>query len=282
MYFDALTTAAISDELAAHVLGGFVQRVVLPNRESIALEVYAHHERHQLLITIDPAHPRALLVSARPTAQPGLVTPFGLLLRKHVLDGVVEAIDQPAGERIVSLSIAKRHEGNNVTVWLHAELMGKHSNLMLLDAGRETVLESAKRVTPEMSSVRPILPKKPYLPPPARSGLPPHRVGPVELQDLVSTAKPTAALSQALVTGVAGLSPLAAREVAFRAGGDAQARAGDWTDWPALTRELRRLASLWATRDWQPCVARSDAGVVAYAPYELRHLEAAATLEHLP
>lgn len=279
MYFDALTASAIADELTATIRGGFVQRLTLPGPDSVALEVYAHRQRYQLFLTIEASHPRVGLVSERPTAQPGLVTPFGLLLRKYVLDGVIEDVEQPTAERVVALSIAHRAEGLNTKVWLQAELMGRHSNLLLLDGDRSTILESAKRVTREMSSVRQVLPKREYVPPPPREGLPPHRVLPADLERLASEAKPSAALSQVLVGGVVGLSPLAAREVVYRSSGDPQVKAGQWDDWPRLATELRRLTSLWATRDWSPCVARSAGSVLAYAPYELTHLASEAEIE---
>ncbi len=279
MYFDALTAAAVADELVTTVCGGFVQRLSLPTPLSVALQVYAHRERHELLLTAEPVHPRVALVSERPTSQPGLVTPFGLLLRKYVLDGTIEEVEQPAGERVIALSIANRIDGLNTRVWLHAELMGRHSNLLLLDGERETVLESVKRVTPDMSSVRPILPKRPFVPPPPRKGLPPHRVLPDDLRQLASSSKPSASLWQSLVAGVSGLSPLSAREAVHRSTGDAETLVRDWEDWPRLAIEVRRLTSLWATRDWRPCVAASEEGVLAYAPYELTHLQAQSQLE---
>lgn len=278
MYFDALTAAAISDELRSSVLGGFIQKVSLPGSGSLALEVYARRQRHQLLLTTEPEHPRAMLVWERPTSEPGLVTPLGLLLRKHVLDGVMEEIEQPAGERIIALSIAKRVEGNNTNVWLQAELMGRHSNLIMLDSSRSTILESVKRVTPRMSSVRPVMPRREYTPPPPREGVEPHRTAPDWLMACAEGAKPATPLWRVLVSGVSGLSPLAAREIVFRAAGKAEVTAGEWTEWAPLAAEVRRMASLWATRDWQPCVATADQGAVAYAPYELTHLRAEADL----
>lgn len=279
MYFDALTAAAVADELGEKIRGGFIQRLTLPGPGAVALEVYAHRQRYHLLLTSEVSHPRVGLVSQKPSAQPGLVTPFGLLLRKYVLDGVIEDVEQPAAERVIALSIAHRAEGLNTRVWLQAELMGRHSNLLLLDADKSTILESAKRVTPAMSSVRPILPKRPYLPPPPRQGVAPHRALPPDLQELARQAKPTSTLWQVLVSGVQGLSPLSAREVVYRAGGDSQTKASDWSDWPRLATELRRLTSLWATREWRPCTARVNDDVLAYAPYELTHLASEAELE---
>jgi len=281
MYFDALTAAAIGDEITSALLGGFVQKLSLPTPESVAIEVYARRERRQLLLTAEARHPRVAFLSERPTTQPGLVTPFGLLLRKHVLDGVIEEIRQPAAERIFSLSIANTTDGLNTRVWLDAELMGRHSNLLLLNGDRTTVLESVKRVTPQMSSVRAILPKRPYTPPPPRKGLPPHRVLPDDLAALGAQGKGSASLWQMLVSGISGLSPLAAREIVHRASGDAATKVNGWENWADLANETRRITVLWATREWTPCIARTPDGVLAYAPYELTHLAQEAELESI-
>ncbi|MEJ7653291.1 MAG: NFACT family protein [Chloroflexia bacterium] len=180
------------------------------------------------------------------------------------------------------MSISKFHETNNgksvSTVWLHAELMGRHANLMLLDADRKTIIESVKRVTPEMSRVRPVLPQRPFSPPPPRAGIHAHRVTPDALEALVAAARENSTLVQVLVSGVAGLSPLSTREVVYRAGRDVGIKAAEWTDWPRLALELRRLASLWATREHRPFVARFEDGSTAYAPYELQHLAGSAEL----
>lgn len=277
MFFDALTAAAVADELRDGILGGFVQKTVLPDPQSLALEVYRAGARHHLLVTIQPEHPRALLVAERPTAQPGLVTPLGLLVRKHILDGVVTEVHQPAGERTIALSIAKRPEGNNTVVWLVAELMGRHSNVILLNEDRTTVLESMKRVPLSLSRTRPILPRHPYAPPPPRPGIQAHHVTPELLQGACSPRD--SLLSQALVSAVAGLSPLAAREVIHRAGGDPAIPADKWQDWPSLATAAMDLASLWSTRRWEPSVARAGNGTAAYAPYRLTHLESSHTVE---
>lgn len=280
MYFDALTAAAVSDELKQTILGGFVQKAVLSGRDSVAFEVYMHHRRRYLLLDARGSDPRALLLSGnKPTAQPGLITPFGLLLRKYVLNGVVDAIEQPAGERIISLRVSKTFEDTRAVVWVQAELMGRHSNLLLLDESRQTVLESSKRVTPDMSRVRPVLPHKPYTPPPPREGIQPHRVTPQLLQEAVGASKGSTPLAQAIVRSVPGFSPISSREAIFRAGGDPDTKVSEWENWPALTNSIRELALLWATREWTPCVAEIEGGVAAYAPYELKHLREQAALD---
>lgn len=107
MYFDALTLAAIADELRATILGGRIQRVLLTSPLGIGLEVYAQHQRYQLVASAHPQWARIHLVRHKLSRGVEQATPFLLLLRKYVLNGRILAIEQPALERILVLSIVK-------------------------------------------------------------------------------------------------------------------------------------------------------------------------------
>jgi predicted ribosome quality control (RQC) complex YloA/Tae2 family protein len=113
MYFDALTIAAVADELRETILGGRIQRVLQTGPLSIGLEIYNRGQRHQLLASAHPQLARAHLVRARLTRGVEQDTPMLLLMRKYVLGGRVIAVEQPALERILLLSIAKRAETRN-------------------------------------------------------------------------------------------------------------------------------------------------------------------------
>lgn len=104
---DALTLTAIVDELSPIIRNGWIQRVVLLDELSLGLEIYADHQRHQLLISAHPQEARFHLVETRLTADRERVTPFLLLLRKYLRGGQVLALTQPPLERTVELSIAK-------------------------------------------------------------------------------------------------------------------------------------------------------------------------------
>ena len=113
MYFDALTLAAVVEELRATILGGRVQRVVLTGPLSIGLEIYARGRRHQLLASAHPQLARVHLVRGRLTRGVEQETPLLLLLRKYVLGGRVVGIEQPTVERAVLLSIVKAPDMRN-------------------------------------------------------------------------------------------------------------------------------------------------------------------------
>ena len=106
MYFDALTTAAMADELQETLAGGRVQEIVLVDPLSLGLEIYAGHTRHYLLLSAQPAHPRVHLLSEKPRRGPEAPLPVLLLLRKRVRGARLVRVTQPGFERMLSLEFA--------------------------------------------------------------------------------------------------------------------------------------------------------------------------------
>src|SRR6266498_4928429 len=107
MYFDALTLAAVAEELQDTILGGRIQRALLPNQHSVALEIYARERRHHLLLSAHPQFTRVHLSAAKLSRGVERETPLLLLLRKYVVGARLVAIEQPELERVLVLSIVK-------------------------------------------------------------------------------------------------------------------------------------------------------------------------------
>ncbi len=264
MYFDALTMAAVADELRTQILGGRVQQVLLPNDLSIGMEVYAHGERRYLLASAHPEHARLHLAGEKLRRGVEKTTPLLLLLRKYVRGGRIAAIEQPPFER--ALHIAVQHPEGDTT--LIVEVMGRYSNIVLV-AEEGLILECVKRVGPEMSRYRTILPQQVYVPPPPQSKLDPTDVTELRLRDILSGAFPESPIWRALVAGVRGVSPLMAREAVYRTTGEAEAAVSQVTRiTPMLDVFQEMLMPVWEHR-WQPCIVRRDEGLVAFAPYPL-------------
>ncbi|MFN8591815.1 MAG: NFACT RNA binding domain-containing protein [Thermomicrobiales bacterium] len=308
--YDVLTIAAIADELAATIGGGRIQRIGLVNSRTIGAEIYANRQRHYLLASANDQRPGLRLVSTMPSLDPSLVTPFGLLLRKHGRGGVIVGIEQPQLERLVRLSIARRRiplqneptasppvpeiddeedvtgddefadSDDIVIVSLVIEIMGRHSNLILVD-DQERILESAKRVTPAMSRVRVVLPRLPYAPPPPLDRRDPRHVAPDDINAILAGHKPGDDLARTLVSGYRGVSPMMAREMVYRALGhvDAPVAAANPAAVAALAQAARNLLAPLATATWQPRVYRDrtvtgDGAVATFAATPMTHLAA--------
>lgn len=272
MTFDALTLAAVRDELAATILGGQVQRVTLSGELTLSLELYAQRSRRVLVCSAEPEAARVCLADERLPRAGETPTPFLLLVRKYVRDGRVARIEQPAYERVLRLAITKRdEEGVHGEVALIIEAMGRRSNALLVDRDG-LILDALRRVGPARNPRRPILPRRPYLDPPPQTRLDP--LDPASYGVLSTEARPGETLADLLAHHLAGFSPLAAREVAFRATGSLArpAAEADWTTVRATVAEL--LVPLLSHR-WEPCLALRAGQVVAFAPYRLTHLPSA-------
>ena len=307
MPFDALTIAAVRQELEDTVVGGRVQNVVMPGPLTVALELYRGGTgRTHMILSAHPQHARAYLTGTASGRDPEQHPPLLLLLRKYVRGGTLVEVSQPRYERVLILSIAKRlppdkhqeyhSEGDFMdtgdewedpsapatTVQLIAEIMGRVSNVVLV-ADDGTVMDSMKRVPSSINRYRVTLPNHPYVPPPPQEKRDPLQTSINALSlELVRAAgdEIKAPVWKGLVGGYAAVSPTLAREVVFRAFGNVKVPTEDVAPNPeALERllaELQALISLETTRGWRPTLAvkRGPDGStpIEFAPYHLGHL----------
>ncbi len=301
--FDALTIRAVADELNETIVGGRIQRVGLVDARTLILEVFAHGRRQQVLVSDHPQAARIHRVPDRLTADAARVTPFLLLLRKHVRGGRIVAIAQPALERVLALSIVKAYPLVKETArdaatddadgetpdpdpadpdalppgWaldattLIIEVMGRHSNAILVGAD-DAIVDALKRVPPSVSRVRPILPHLPYAPPPPQEKADPRTLTPAQLRHLSLIAGEGTRLPSMLVGALRGVSPQIAREVAYRATGEANP-AATACDPHRLTAALRDLFAPLDAGGWQPRRYLRDDVPAAFSPIPLTVFE---------
>lgn len=299
--FDVLTTGAVAQELRSTILDGRIQRLGMVNPLTIGMEIYAHHRRWHLIASADADNPRVHLLPTMPSADPNVITPFSLQLRKYVRGGFLIDVAQQPLERIIRLTIAKRMgpaddpepepdtpddepdiddiwTGDNVSrLNLVIEIMGRHANLILVD-DEGLVRESAKRVTPHMSRVRPVLPKRRYEPPPPPDKPDPRRLTTPSVEPLLAAAKPGDKLADLLVRGFRGMSPQIAREAVFRLTGDVTSRVRELD--PARAQEIaqtiRGLFQPLVTNAWEPHAYVRDDVVIGYGAIPITSLAAEA------
>jgi predicted ribosome quality control (RQC) complex YloA/Tae2 family protein len=268
---DTLALAAVRDELESLLVGGRVQRVIRPTELSIGLEIYAG-QRHQVLLSAEAQAPRIALTDERLRRGAETASPLQLLLRKYVRGARLVAIEQPELERVLRWRFA----GPEGVVDLVCEVMGRLSNLVLVDADG-AILDAAKRIPAHINRYRVILPGAPYVPPPPQAKAHPLHISPDELG--AALAQSRGPLERRLVNAVLGLSPLAAREVVYRAlGGMAPEEPLADDALARLHGVLQSLMALPQTHAWKPSIGyQVQAGqrtAVAYAPYALTHLDA--------
>ncbi len=268
--FDAWATAAIADEVRAACRGGRVQEVVQLDEHTFALEVYAHRRRHYLVLSADPTLSRVHLAAQKPRRGLLTPTPLLLLLRKWVRGAHLDAVEQTSFERVLTLTFDHPEEG---TSYLVAEIMGRHANILLLDAARR-ILHAVKVVGPDRNPVRTTRPGDPYRPPPAQNKLLPLAVTEKHLRGWLASAPAHHPVWRVLVAHIAGISPLLAREITHRALGHPLAVTEDAGAQGAahVHETLAYFLHMLATGAWEPTIVREGEVVLAFAPYPLTHL----------
>ena len=214
MPMDGLTTGFAARELNEILRDGRIDKITQPERDTIVLVIRAGGTNHRLLLCASPNNARCHLTMSsfpNPLEPPALC----MLMRKQLLGGRVLSVRQVGGDRIIHIDMDTVGEmGDREPRRLVLEIMGRHSNLLLLDENGR-ILEATRHVNPEMSRVRQIQPGMTYLPPPAQDKLNPETLTEEKLYERLS-AIPDARLSRALADTITGLSRGAAEELACR------------------------------------------------------------------
>lgn len=271
MGLDTLTVSALRAELEPLLIGSQIQKLILPSDGSLGFTAYRPGVgRIHILASAEAECPRVLRVAELPSsgmAKPDL--PFGLLARKYLRSSRIMAIRQPALDRILEFEVVRHGEGESSSVRLIAEVMGRRSNLILVGQdGR--ILDAWRRSPPSRNPRRPVLPHLPYVHPPLQQRASLDAAG---LDELASASRGReGTLAQFLAGELEGISPLAARELAFRVSGSSTARLEE-TDWVRLTEAVDVLLRPRHTGEWAPTVARHGDEVIDFAAYPLYHLE---------
>ena len=161
MALDGILLNCILAELEDKIIGGRIDRVYQPERDEIHIVIRQNNQDRKLLISSSPNYPRIHLTK---TQKSNPITPpvFCMVLRKHLLGGRIIGIEQPHFERILILSVEARDElGDLSTKRLIVEIMGRHSNIILVD-DKDLIIDSIKRIGEGISRLRQVLPGSTY------------------------------------------------------------------------------------------------------------------------
>ena len=227
MAFDGITIANLTAELNETLLDGRIYKIVQPEKDELLLTVKNHGGQYRLLMSAPPTLP--LLYLTQENKQAPMTAPnFCMLLRKHLQNARIVEITQPDFERVVVFSMEHLNElGDLCRKKLVIELMGKHSNLIFTDEN-DCIIDSIKRISGMVSSVREVLPGRDYYIPKTQDKQNPLTADLNEIKTAVSQrAMP---VFKALYTSFTGLSPVIAQEICYRAGVDADRTANTLSD----------------------------------------------------
>lgn len=216
MPFDGIAARAAAEELSTVLEGGKINKVYQPSQTEIVLSVRSQRKNYDVLISIHPNYARIHLTEEKFT-NPQEPPMFCMVLRKHLSGALIKNVKQHGMERIIVMDVQARNEiGDLSDKQLVIELMGKHSNMMLLDKTTGNIIDSMKHISSAQNRYRTILPGAEYVLPPAQDKANPLELSGEAFIQLLDFNQ--GKLDKQIVNHLTGFSTVLARELAYRAG----------------------------------------------------------------
>ena len=226
MSLDGAFLHIVTNELQP-LAGARVDKVYQPSREEIVLSLRTFRDGGKKIVLSANSVSARLNLTEASFENPQQPPMFCMLLRKHLSSGKLIAIRQDGLERIVALDFECTNEiGDIVTNTLIAEIMGRHSNIILVRDGR--VIDSIKRITDDISSVRRVLPGIQYEAPPRQDRLCLLECAPEQVLEAVKDSPER--LCKKLTSVLEGVSPILTREIAWYSAKDVDIACNALTD----------------------------------------------------
>ncbi|WP_449449806.1 Rqc2 family fibronectin-binding protein [Streptococcus suis] len=187
MSFDGFFLHHMTAELRANLEGGRIQKINQPFEQEIVLNIRSNRQSHKLLLSAHSVFGRVQLTQSDFT-NPKVPNTFTMILRKYLQGAIIEEIRQLDNDRILEFSVSNKDEiGDHIQATLMVEIMGKHSNIILVDKSEQKIIEAIKHVGFSQNSYRTILPGSTYIRPPETHSLNPYTVSDEKLFEILST-----------------------------------------------------------------------------------------------
>lgn len=261
MSYDGLVTRAVVKELNQALAGGRITKIYQPGEFELLLVIRSQGKNHKCLLSAHPAYPRVQLTRSS-YENPKEPPMFCRLVRKHLDGGIIESVDQIGLERIAHLHLRAKNElGDFVSRKLVVEIMGRHSNIILVDPDTGTVLDGIRRVSHAMSQYRQIYPGASYTEPPSQ-----NKENPLEVTKerfIAGFDYNQGRLDKQIVQRFTGISPLIAKEIIHRAGLGSRDQL-----WEAFSRLMEKAKN----HEYAPAIMQTGKKTV-FSVWPLSHME---------
>ena len=202
MSFDGFFLHHMVEELRAELLNGRIQKINQPFDQELVLQIRSNRQSHRLLLSAHPVFGRIQLTETT-FENPAQPSTFIMVLRKYLQGAVIESIEQIENDRIVEITVSNKNEiGDDIQATLIIEIMGKHSNILLVDKASNKVLEVIKHIGFSQNSYRTLLPGATYIAPPSTEALNPFTIKDEKLFEILQTQELTAKNLQSLFQGL--------------------------------------------------------------------------------
>lgn len=274
MAFDGLVLAAVRAELTKTIIGGKIDRIFQPEKEEIFLHIRQPGQNLRLVLSAQAQDARVHL-TAEAKANPISPPMFCMVLRKHLEGGRITKVEQPDFERILHIFIESPNElGDTTEKILICEIMGKHSNIILVQAADQVILDGIKRYTHAVSRHREVLPGRTYLAPPNQNKQNPLTIEEDDFRQLIWGGDLDCLLPAVLFQSLVGISPLSAQELVARAGLplDRQLNQCGEYELNCLWQAIQWLKDTVAQNKFSPTTVETG-GKTFFSAVELTHLD---------
>ena len=211
MSYDGVVTAAAVSELQRNLTLGKIEKIYQPQSEQLIFNIHTKAGKKKLLLSVSGNHAGVYLTETVPE-NPASPPVFCMVLRKHLSAGRITQIQQHENDRIIEVLLETVNEmGFSVNKKLIIEIMGKHSNVILLDMASGKIIDSIKHISIDVNRARQILPGKLYEYPPAQEKIPFTQITRKQIAHLMTDPLQP---GRCLLSGIQGLSPALAETLA--------------------------------------------------------------------
>ena len=202
MSFDGFFLHHMVEELRRELVNGRIQKINQPFEQELVLQIRSNRQSHRLLLSAHPIFGRIQLTQTT-FENPAQPSTFIMVLRKYLQGALIESIEQVENDRIVEMTVSNKNEiGDHIQATLIIEIMGKHSNILLVDKSSHKILEVIKHVGFSQNSYRTLLPGSTYIAPPSTEALNPFTIKDEKLFEILQTQETTAKNLQSLFQGL--------------------------------------------------------------------------------
>lgn len=192
----------IVEELRSELVNGRIQKINQPFEQELVLQIRSNRQSHRLLLSAHPVFGRIQLTQTT-FENPAQPSTFIMVLRKYLQGALIESIEQVENDRIVEITVSNKNEiGDHIQATLIIEIMGKHSNILLVDKSSHKIIEVIKHVGFSQNSYRTLLPGSTYIAPPSTESLNPFTIKDEKLFEILQTQELTAKNLQSLFQGL--------------------------------------------------------------------------------
>ncbi|MBZ5941354.1 NFACT RNA binding domain-containing protein [Weissella cibaria] len=231
MSFDGLFTHAMVRELNETLAGGRIMKIHQPYPNEIFLVIRNNRTNYPVLLSAHPSFARAQ-ISRIKYANPQTAPNFAMMLRKHLEGAQLLRVEQVANDRMIKFTTSGRNElGDEEKTSLILEMMGRHSNLFLIDEPTQRILDLIKHVPADQNRVRTLMPGGTYVMPPKQDVINPYE-SLDGLANLILDNPDVNDLAKGIQTTFQGFARDSAQELAavLQQSGDAMKLAQNWFD----------------------------------------------------